>query len=88
MAAISISNVEQELDHIAIVDNVLLALGALQTLGLDGGVIEVVGFQIGAMASIFKLSRLMGWLMILFKRMVSRQPREMMAALIPTISSR
>ena len=41
-----------------------------------------------AMASIFKLSRLMGWLMILFKRMVSRQPREMMAALIPTISRR
>jgi len=46
MAAISISDVEQELDHIAIVDNVFLALGALQTLGLDGGVIEVVGFQI------------------------------------------
>ena len=42
MAAISISDVEQELDHIAIVDNVFLALGALQTLGLDGGVIEVV----------------------------------------------
>ena len=40
------SDVEQELDHIAIVDNVLLALGALQALGLDGGVIEVVGFQI------------------------------------------
>ncbi len=40
------SNVEQELDHITIVDNVLLALGALQTLGLDGGIIEVVGFQI------------------------------------------
>ena len=32
--------------NIAIVDNVFLALGALQTLGLDGGVIEVVGFQI------------------------------------------
>ena len=26
--------------------NVLFALGALQTLGLDGGVVEVVGFQI------------------------------------------
>ena len=26
--------------------NVLLALGALQALGLDGGVVEVVGFQI------------------------------------------
>ena len=46
MAAISISDVEQELDHIAIVDNVFLALGALQALGLDSGIIEVVGFQV------------------------------------------
>ena len=39
-------NIKQELDDVAIVHNVLLALGALQTLGLDGGVVEVVGFQI------------------------------------------
>ena len=45
-AAIQISDIKQELDDIAIVHNVLFALGALQTLGLDGGVVEVVGFQI------------------------------------------
>ncbi len=40
------SDVEQELDHVAVLHDVLLALGALQALGLDSGVIEVVGFQI------------------------------------------
>ena len=40
------SDVEQELDHVAILYDVLLALGALQALGLDSGIIEVVGFQV------------------------------------------
>ena len=40
------SDVEQELDHVAVLHDVLLALGALQALGLDSGVIEVVGFQV------------------------------------------
>ena len=40
------SDVEQEFDHVAVLHNVLLALGALQALGLDSGIIEVVGFQV------------------------------------------
>ena len=40
------SDVEQELNHVAVLHNVLLALGALQALGLDSGIIEVVGFQV------------------------------------------
>ena len=40
------SNVEQELNDVAVLDDVVLALGALQTLGLDGGVVEVVGFEV------------------------------------------
>ena len=39
-------DVEQELDDIAVFHNVLLALGALQALGLDGGVIKIVGLQV------------------------------------------
>ena len=41
-----ILHVEQELDHVAVVDNVLFALGALQALGLDGSVIEIVGLEV------------------------------------------
>ena len=40
------SNVEQELNDVAVLNDVFLALGALQTLGLDGGVVEVVGFEV------------------------------------------
>ena len=41
-----ILHVEQELDHVAVVNNVLFALGALQALGLDGGVVEVGVLQV------------------------------------------
>ena len=39
-------DVEQELDDIAVFHNVLLALGALQALGLDGSVIEIMSFEV------------------------------------------
>ena len=38
--------IKQKLDDIAVVHDVFLALGALQTLGLDGGVVEVGVLQI------------------------------------------
>ena len=40
------SDVEQELDDIAVLDDIFLALGALQALGLDGSIVEVVGLEV------------------------------------------
>ena len=42
----SVLHIEQELDDIAVLHDILLALGALQALGLDGSVIEIVGLEV------------------------------------------
>ena len=39
-------NVEQKFDNVTVVHDVLLALGALQALGLDGGIVEVGVLQV------------------------------------------
>ena len=41
-----IIHVEQKFDNVTVVHDVLLALGALQALGLDGGIVEVGVLQV------------------------------------------